>query len=195
MDSLMMHNKLYLFVLLPMVFLLVACSGDTSEIDKLYEDRQVEEEVIEEVEILYSDSAQVRLSVSSPELIRKDIDQKPVEIFPKGLKVAFYQNAYQPQTWLEADEATRFTGERLIILKGNVKLYNRENDKLETAELIWDEEKQEIRTEKFVRITQPEKGDTTYGFGFKSDQDFNRFEIKRKFSGKIQESMLKELDQ
>lgn len=191
-----MREKIYILAVLPVfVFLLNACSGDTSEIDKLYQDREVEQEIIEEVEILYSDSAQVRLSVKSPELIRKMEEQKAVEIFPKGLKVEFYHNAYQPQTWLEADEATRYADDKLIILKGHVRLYNKEKDKLETAELIWDEEKQEIRTEKFVRITQPEKGDTTYGFGFKSDQEFNRFEIKRKFSGKIQESMLKQLDQ
>lgn len=190
-----MNKKLYFYTAISLLGLsLIACSGDTSEIDKLFQDREVEQEIIEEVEILYSDSARVRLSVTSPELIRKNMDQKPVEIFPKGLKVKFFQNAYQPQTWLEADEATRFTEDKLIVLKGHVKLYNRKKDKLETAELIWDEEKQQIRTEKFVRITQPEKGDTTYGFGFKSDQEFNRFEIKRKFSGKIQESMLQQLD-
>jgi hypothetical protein len=36
-----------------------------------------------------------------------------------------------------------------------------------------------------VRITDPVKGDTTYGFGFKANQDFTHFEIKKKVQGKI----------
>lgn len=172
----------------------MACSGDTSEIEALFIDEDAEQELITDVRILYSDSAQVRLMVRSPKLIRKTIDEKAVEIFPEGLNVQFFSQGFQPQTWLEAEKGTRYPDDQMIILEGHVKLYNRKQDKLETAELIWDQEKQEIKTEKFVRITQPEKGDTTYGFGFISDQKFDRFEIKRKFSGKIEEAMMSQLD-
>ena len=187
--------KFYFLVpVLLLAGLLISCSGDTSQIDNLYGDSQAEQEIVTDVRILYSDSAQVRLMVSSPKLIRKIKDDKPVEYFPEGLYVEFYHQGFQPQTWLEAGKGIRYPDEKRIELEEKVKLYNRKNDKLETSQLIWDEEKQEIRTEKFVRITQPEKGDTTYGFGFISDQRFNRFEIKRKFSGKIEEDMVRDLD-
>jgi len=186
---------LFLYGIIANVILFISsCSGDTTRIDQLFTESVTEQEIVTDVKILYSDSAQVRLAVESPKLIRQQVDKKPVEFFPEGLYVEFYHNGFQPQTWLEADKGTRFPDEKRIILEGHVRLYNKKQDKLETAELIWDEEKQEIRTEKFVRITQPEKGDTTYGFGFISDQQFNRFEIKRKFSGKIEEAMLNDLE-
>ncbi|MBK8051862.1 MAG: LPS export ABC transporter periplasmic protein LptC [Saprospiraceae bacterium] len=56
---------------------------------------------------------------------------------------------------------------------------------METSELIFDEIERIVYTEKLVRITNPIKGDTTYGFGFKANQDFTRFEIKKKVQGKI----------
>lgn len=193
----MSMNKFVLFFWLSTVALvaMIACNGDTSQIEALYQYTEAEQEIVTDVNILYSDSAQVRLSLSSPLLIRKMENEKQVEYFPEGMYVEFFQNSSKPQTWLEADRGTRYPEDKKIKLEGHVKLYNREKDKLESAELIWDEEKQQIRTEKFVRITRPSKGDTTYGFGFISDQKFSRFEIKRRFSGKIEETMIRELQE
>ena len=193
--SQLMSVKDFLYITFLFVFLgMVSCSGDTTEIDALYTDIDVAQERVSGVNIIYSDSARVRLSVRSPLMIRKQEKEKDVELFPNGLYVEFYQGNLRPETWLESDKGIRYPQEKRIYLQGNVKLYNNKQDKLETAELIWDEEKQQIGTEKFVRITQPEKGDTTYGFGFISDLQFNRFEIKRKLSGKIKEEMLKDFD-
>ena len=186
--------KYLFFPTLFVVFaLLMSCDGDTAEIEALYEKEDVAREIISEVKITYSDSAKVRLMVTSPLMIRSEIDNKMIEEFPDGLFVEFFHNSFNPQSWLKAEKGIRYPDDKKIILRGNVQLYNEKNDKLESSELIWNEETQEISTEKFVRITQPERGDTTYGFGFISDQQFKRFEIKRKFSGKIEEEMLKEL--
>jgi LPS export ABC transporter protein LptC len=97
-------------------------------------------------------------------------------------------------SWLEADYAIRKDKDKKFYVKENVVLYNKRNDKLETDELIWNEELEEIYTNKPVKITQPSIGDTSFGFGFKADQEFTRFEISRKFSGiKNVENLTKEL--
>ena len=181
---------MHYFIISTAFFLIFACSGDISQIESLYSDDDVSMEIVKDVKIIYSDSARVMLKVSSPLLKRKLINSKITEEFPEGLYVEFYQGSNRPSSWLKADEGLRIPNDKKIILRGNVQLFNDKNDKLETAELYWFQDTQEISTEKFVRITQPEKGDTTYGFGFISDQHFNRFEIKRKFSGKIEEAML-----
>jgi LPS export ABC transporter protein LptC len=72
-----------------------------------------------------------------------------------------------------------------ITARGNVTFQNDKNEKLETPELIWDEKERIVYTDKLVRITNAEKGDTTYGFGFRANQEFNRFEIRKKVQGKI----------
>ncbi|MBK9151325.1 MAG: LPS export ABC transporter periplasmic protein LptC [Saprospiraceae bacterium] len=81
--------------------------------------------------------------------------------------------------------AVRDELKKKIIAKGNVEFYNDKQEKLETPELIWDEQEKIIYTDKLVRITQAEKGDTTYGFGFRANQDLSRFEIRKKVQGKV----------
>ncbi|HAQ38553.1 MAG TPA: LPS export ABC transporter periplasmic protein LptC [Saprospirales bacterium] len=173
--------------------LLAGCSADTSKIDALYEKGGDMQESLKDLEMTYSDSARVLLTVKAPEMITREEDRKIIEEFPKGLQVEFYQQDLRPNIWLKAGHALRFPEEKKVIVSQHVQLYNAENDKLETSELIWDEGNQKIYTDKFIRLTQPGKGDTTYGFGFMSDLHFTRFEVKRKFSGKIEETMLREL--
>ena len=188
-----MKRYLTFTILISIYWTIISCSGDTSEIETLYKEEDVSMEILRDGSIIYSDSAHVRLKVSFPLLERREIYNSVIEEFPEGLFVEFYEGNKSARSWLKADKGTRYPSEKRIKLIGNVELFNHKRDKLETAELNWDEEKQEISTEKFVRITQPERGDTTYGFGFVSDQHFKRFEIKRRFSGKIEESMLEDL--
>lgn len=83
---------------------------------------------------------------------------------------------------MEADYAVRKDREKKIYVENNVVLYNKRNDKLETEALVWDEDIEEIYTSRPVKISQPSRGDTSYGHGFRADQEFTRFEIKKKFS-------------
>lgn len=181
------------WIILICLFLLAGCSADTSKIDALYEKKSGMQEVVKELEMTYSDSARVLLTVKASEMISREEERTILEEFPNGLMVEFYQNDLSPYIWMKAGHAVRYPEERKVIVTDHVQLYNSENDKLETSELIWDEANNKIYTDKFIRFTQPSKGDTTYGFGFVSDLEFTRFEIRRKFSGRIEEAMLKEL--
>ena len=154
------------------------------DVNKLFDDSIIETEIAKDVEILYSDSAQLRVRVISPILLRHIDKTDPHDEFPEGLRAEFYNENKRVVSWLESKYAVRYEKSERIITKDSVVLYNKKNEKLETSELIWDEKEKRIYTDKFVRITQPEKGDTSYGYGFITDQDFNRFEIKRKFTGK-----------
>ncbi len=176
-----------------LISMLGACSADTSKIDELYKKGGGVQETVRELEMTYSDSARVLLTVKASEMTTREEDRKIIEEFPEGLMVEFYQQNMAPHIWLKAGHAIRFPEEKKVIVSDHVQLYNAENDKLETSELIWDEINQKIYTDKFIRLTQPSQGDTTYGFGFMSDLHFTRFEVKRKFSGKIEEAMLREL--
>ena len=105
--------------------------------------------------------------------------------FPKGILVEFLGQDKKVYSWLKADRAVRDDRISRITASGNVEFYNDKNEKLETPELIWDERERIVFTDKLVRITQSEKGDTTYGFGFEATQDFTLFEIRKKVQGKV----------
>jgi len=57
-----------------------------------------------------------------------------------------------------------------------VVVVNETNDKLETEQLFWDQEKDIIYTERFVKITNEDQ--TVIGTGFESDPRLNRRKIK-----------------
>ena len=139
-------------------------------------------EYASDVTILYSDSAEVQVRITSPLLKRYSARGQQFDEFPDGLLVEFLDSRKNPKSWLEADYAVRKELDQKIYVEKNVKLYNKNNDQLLTEELIWDEKNQELYTNKPVKIAQPSIGDTSFGFGFKADQEFTRFEIQRKFS-------------
>ena len=58
--------------------------------------------------------------------------------------------------------------------------------------ISWNEAEEILTTEKYVKIIQPQTQDTTEGFGFITNQEFTKFEIKRRGIASINASRLKE---
>jgi len=160
----------------------LSCTNDIKEINRLTATKNALSEVAKEVEILYSDSAKVKVRILSPTMKRYQVNGESYDEFPEGLLVEFLDDYKRVKSWLEADYAVRKDKEKKIYVEKNVVLYNKKNDKLETEALVWDEGIEEIYTSRAVKISQPTRGDTSYGHGFRADQEFTRFEIKNKFS-------------
>lgn len=163
---------------------LQSCITKMEDIDDLTSSHEASIEVATNVEVLYSDSAQIKVKVSGPTMNRYLDKSNPREEFPDGVHVEFYGPNGNITSWLDADYAVRETKKSRIITRQNVNLYNEKQEKLETWELIWDEKKDRVYTERFVMISQPERGDTSYGYGFEANNDFTRFEIQKN-SGKM----------
>ncbi len=161
-----------------------SCVTKMEDIDNLTSGLEASVEVATNVEILYSDSAQVKVKVSGPTMNRYLDRENPREEFPDGVHVEFFGPDGEIESWLDADYAIRESKKSRIITRQNVNLYNEKNEKLETSELIWDEKADKVFTNRFVMITQPERGDTSYGHGFIANNDFTRFEIQKN-SGKM----------
>lgn len=161
----------------------ISCSNDIGEINKLISKQSVNLEEAFDIEMLYSDSAIVRVKINSPHLIRHIDKKNPIDEFPDGIDVEFFDDKKRVQSWLTADYAIRYEKENKIVVQKNVLLHNRKNEKIESGELIWNESTGTLKSDQFVRVTLPEKGDTIYGYGIEVDQDFTTFEVKRKFSG------------
>lgn len=162
------------------------------QINRLIDEAEVKMERATDVELIYSDSAVVKVKVISPELLRHLDRNNPIDEFPIGIHVKFYDDNQRVSSYLDAKYALRMEKKKKIIVRDSVVFYNKQNDKLETNELIWDESKEHISSEKFVMITRPKQGDTIMGYGIDANQDFTRFEIKRKFSSKMKFEKLTE---
>lgn len=162
------------------------CNNNIGEINDVVEaTHKADTEWGKNIRIVYSDSAVVRLVIHAPIMERTIEHGNNKDIFPKGILIEFMNDNKVVYSWLKAESAIREDRTQKIFARGNVIFYNNKNEKMETPELVWDEKDRKVYTDKLVRITQAEKGDTTYGFGFTANQEFTRFEIRKKVQGKI----------
>jgi LPS export ABC transporter protein LptC len=132
-------------------------------------------ETIEDCEIIYSDSAQVRVILNAKELNRYTYDESYLE-FTNGVRMQFFNSGGKKESELVSDYAKLNEESNLMIAKNNVKIRNVDGDLLESDELIWNQETKEIYSEKFVKITT--EYEVIYGNGFVSNQNFTKYMIK-----------------
>jgi len=184
-----LNSRILTFPILIGIFTAVissGCNNNIGEINDVVEaTHKADTEWGKNIRIVYSDSAVVRLVIHAPIMERTIEHGNNKDIFPKGILIEFMNDNKVVYSWLKAESAIREDRTQKIFARGNVIFYNNKNEKMETPELVWDEKDRKVYTDKLVRITQAEKGDTTYGFGFTANQEFTRFEIRKKVQGKI----------
>jgi len=162
---------------------LAACSNNLEEVDALLGEQNLNTEVATDVQILYSDSSYVKLIIESPRMIRYVGKNENIDEFPEGLHVIFFDKNGREKSWMDANYAIRKEDDGKIYAEDDVVVYNSRKDKLRTSEIVWDEAQEKIYTERAVKIMQPSRGDTIFGFGLVANQEFTKFELKKKFSG------------
>jgi LPS export ABC transporter protein LptC len=170
--------------------LLGACDNLKEEKQQVFTENDVAVELGRDVEILYSDSAIVRVRVTGPLLYNYTERENPRQEFPAGVKVDFLESNLSVKCVITAKTAVRYQEKGQIIARDSVVLVTAEREKLETEELIWDEKTGKVFTEKFVKVTKP--GEVIYGFGLEAEQDFSYWKIKVP-KGKIKVEQLDEV--
>ena len=160
---------------LGLLLLFCACENSMQDVKRFEGMANSSVEEATEVEMLYSDSAVVRMRLQAP-LMQEDRDEKePKRIFPDGVEVEFYGRDKQISSHLTALYAEYSEKKRFIVLQDSVVIHNSQGEQLETEELFWDERKNEIYSDKFVKVTTPTE--VMQGYGFRSDIEFKNWEI------------------
>ncbi len=171
-----LNKKNALLGLLLALFAILSCDEAAIRETKKYTEEDVNMEVGQKVEILYSDSARVRVRVTAPLLHYFSDRDNPHQHFPNGIKVDFFEKDQSIRSTLVAKSADRYELKGVIEVRDSVVLTTVKNEKLETAELTWNEKEEKVYTDKFVKITQP--GEVIYGYGLEANQDFSYWKLK-----------------
>ena len=162
--------------LLPGLLVWGACDGLQKDNKQIFTPEDTQVVVAKDVEILYSDSAILRVRVRGPLLYNYEDRENPRQEFPAGVKIEFLEADLSVKSTLTSKNATRFPEKGQIIARDSVELNTIKREKLETEELIWDEKTAKIFTDKFVKVTKP--GEIIYGYGLEAEQDFSYWLIK-----------------
>ncbi len=164
-----------LFMGAAMLFL--ACeNNDLAEIKALSAPGELPIMEAENFETTLTDSGQVRFTLKTPKLLRFENEGKSYTEFPVGMEIVKYDADHNIVSSISADYAKEFLKEEKWEAKNNVVVTNADGDSLKTEHLIWDEKKQKIYTEEFVKIISENKIIT--GVGLVSDQDMLNWKIK-----------------
>ena len=164
-------------IVLPALLLLglAACDAAHKREHQAFTQDDTNVEIGRDVEILYSDSAVVRVRITAPTMLNYTERDDPRQEFPDGIKVEFLNPNLQVRSTLTAKSAIRQQSKGLVTTRDSVVLTTIQQEKLETEELIWNEKTEKISTEKFVKVTKP--GEIIYGFGLEANQDFSFWKI------------------
>ena len=134
--------------------LIAACSNDLEKIHEISIQNQASFpiETIKDCEIIYSDSAKVRVLLNAT-LMNRYADEESYIEFKNGLKVQFFDVNGKKESELNADYAIIDEEKDLMLAQHNVVVRNVDGDVLETEKLNWNQQKEEIFTDEFVKIT------------------------------------------
>ena len=160
-----------------MLLFLHACTNKASEVQEFMPEEEVAMEQQFGVELTYTDSARKKMLLKADEVHSYPQLEDPKLVFPKGIDVTFYDRQEKEDSHLRADHAIRFPKRFLWQASGNVKVTNKEGEMLETEFLNWNERKEIIFSEEFVRITTGNQ--VIMGEGFEADQSFSNYRITK----------------
>jgi LPS export ABC transporter protein LptC len=163
-------------LVLATLFLFQSCGNDIAEVEELVARFNTEVETVKNVEILYSDSARIKVRIAGPTMLNYVDRQEPRQEFPDGVVVDFFGPGNVIEATLTAKYGIRYQTAGKVTVRDSVVWKNIEQNKLETEELHWDERRQKIFTNKFVVITQPDE--IIYGHGFEADPDLSHAQIR-----------------
>lgn len=163
-------------MIVAIIFTFAACKQAETPDDPILTREQSRTERGEDVEIIYSDSAKVRVRVFGKTMLYYT-GGNPRQEFTEGVRVLFYDPLMQEQGVLTGKYAIRDESKRKTIVKDSVIWQSVTDGRLETEELIWDENLNTITSNKFVKIVQ-QGGQTLFGYGFQTNSQLTQWQIK-----------------
>ena len=128
-------------------------------------------------ETTFIDSGRVQLIMSGKHLEEYNTKEKPYTEFTSGIRVIFYNGKKAAEGSVTARYAKYTNSNNLWELKDSVVVINETNGKLETELLYWDQNKDLIYTDRFVRITNEDQ--ITLATGFESDSKLKVQKLKK----------------
>lgn len=152
-----------------------SCKNDVQTVLSLDVVDTLPEMTARDVEILYSEKAEIQVKLVSSYLVNKT-EEEPVLLFPEGFTVFFYDSAMILQSTITADYGISYEKKKIMEARHNVVVENMEKgEKLNTEELFWDRGKELIYSNKFVKLTTGKQVIT--GDGLTSEEPFDELII------------------
>ena len=155
-----------------------SCVNEMEVVNKFIDTETEPDMIVENVEVLYSDSARLQMKMITPLVKQFNSVKEQRDEFPEGIHVWFYEKTGELKGEVTANWAKHDKVTDLWEAQSNVVLTNAAGQKLETEQLFWDTQKAIVYSEKYTKITT-EDGTIATGTTFTSKQDFLEWKLSR----------------
>ncbi|MDM8339015.1 LPS export ABC transporter periplasmic protein LptC [Mediterranea massiliensis] len=161
-----------------MLLLFSSCSGGKKEMGAAITERDSLPVMdTRGVTTLVSDSGVTRYRIVTEEWLVFDRKNPPYWAFEKGVYLEKFDSLFQVEASIKSDTAYYYNKEGLWKLIGHVDIKNQKGEKFNTELLYWDQNKQRVYSDEFIRIEQPDRIIT--GHGFESNQQMTVYTIHK----------------
>ena len=123
-----------------------------------------------------SDSGVTRYRMDADEWLVYDRKKPSYWAFEKGVYLEQFDSVFNVDASIKADTAYYYDKQKLWKLMGHVDIKNRKGERFNTELLYWNQATEKVYSDRFIRIEQPDRIIT--GYGFDSNQQMTNYQIR-----------------
>jgi lipopolysaccharide export system protein LptC len=153
-----------------------ACRNDLDRVAAVDVPVEAPDRVTSNAEYLYSDSGRVTNRLRAGRIEEYMNKEEPRTEIVDGLELLFYGGHGEEGSLLTARRGRIWPGEGRMQVNERVVFTNARGERLETEELIWEQDSDRVHTDRPVKITR--QGDILYGQGLDAAEDFSHYTIR-----------------
>lgn len=162
---------------LSLVISFFSCGNNIKEVQDFLADKNLPIGIAKNINSIHTDSGRIKTRLRAPLL--NDFSNRtvhPYQEFPEGIEITHFDELGDSIT-LTANYTISYSKTAISEVKENVVVINhKDNTKLYTDQLFWDQNTHYIYTEKAFKLIT--KTDTINGKGFESNEDLSKVTMK-----------------
>ena len=160
-----------------MLLLFSSCGGKKKELGEAITERDSLPSMATLGVVTYiSDSGVTRYRMEAEEWLMYDRKRPSYWAFEKGVYLEQFDSLFNVDASIKADTAYFYDKQKLWKLMGNVDIKNRKGERFNTELLYWNQATEKVYSDRFIRIEQPDRIIT--GYGFDSNHQMTIYQIR-----------------
>jgi len=163
--------------------MLLSCENSLKEVESITVQEIRPELYGENVEFIYTDSTRIQYKAFAIEFLQMKTEEEEYNEFPKGGSVISFNEDGSEAWQIKSNYAKNFTKDELWELRNDVVAVSDDGKTINTELLYWDQKKNEIYSDQYVRITTKDN-QVLEGNSFTADDKLNRIRLSQ-VSGQV----------
>jgi len=164
-----------LAVAMPLSFLISCKKNKNDLVDVFFDPQTSYTHKTTNVHSLVSDSGITRYRIMTATRLKFGKASEPYWYFPDGIYLEIFDTLLHVEASVKADTAYNYERRKIWEAKGNVDITNFEGKRFQTQQVFWDQQNKTVYSDSLIIITEGEK--ITTGIGFRSNEDFSKYQI------------------